>query len=225
MIKGNGINLDYLYKYSVEYLNSRRNDHRIRDWCRQVGLIDEYQQDKWYQKISEDPKIRMYLIRHKDKDNGLVCVGVCGFTDIDHLNQRAEFSCYIFTNEQGNGYATKALQTLFKHGFDDLNLNMIWGETFDGNPAVDLFTKKLGMLLEGTRRNFYYKKGKFLDAHLLSISREEFRNVSLPTAIEFNPYDAHHFCDCASDHLKDYRLSNEDILLKEQKPCKTAAKL
>jgi len=219
MIEGNGINLDYIDNDIGEMLNAERNRAGIRDWCRQVGLIDDLQQMNWNKKISEDPKIRMYLIRHKDKDNGLVCVGVCGFTDIDHLNQRAEFSCYIFTNEQGNGYATKALQTLFKHGFDDLNLNMIWGETFDGNPAVDLFTKKLGMFLEGTRRNFYYKKGKFLDAHLLSISREEFRNVSLPSAIEFNPYDAHQLCDDALD------FSKQKVLPKEQKPCKTAAKL
>ena len=163
------------------YLNKIRNMPEIRDWCRQVGLIDNIQQEKWLTRISEDPTIRMYSIKGFSSDNPRANIsldlGVCGLTDIDHINQRAEFSCYVFPECQGYGYATDALKLLFRHGFNDLNLNMIWGETFDGNKALDLFTDKLGMKIEGTRRNFYYKKGKFIDAHLISISRSEFNAI------------------------------------------------
>ena len=53
------------------------------------------------------------------------------------------------------------------------NLNVIWGETFEGNHAYDMFLK-LGMKHEGTRRQFYFKEGKHIDAHLVSITRQEF---------------------------------------------------
>ena len=198
-----GCQLDIISEGDLAYMRHNRNLPEIRDWCRQVGLIDPIQQEDWHKRISSDPTIRMYTIYMGDS------VGVCGLTDIDHVNQRAEFSCYIYPEHQGSGYATKALKTLFKHGFDDLNLNMIWGETFEGNAAIHIFTEKLGMFLEGTRRNFYYKKGKFLDAHLLSISKEEFRNVSLPTPIEFNPYAAHHSSEPSSGFIKEQKTDDK----------------
>ena len=101
-------------------------------------------------------------------------VGVCGLTDINLIHRRAEFSLYIFPEYHRRGYAKDALKALFRHGFDDLNLHSIWGETFDGNPALSLFTDKLGMVYEGTRRQFYFKNGKYVDAHIISLTKEEF---------------------------------------------------
>lgn len=166
------IALDYISEDGM-FLNIVRNNENIRKWCRQVGLIDDLQQESWLRKISTDPHIRMYSIKDIGSKVGQF-VGVCGLTDIDHINQRAEFSCYIFPEMQRNGYACKALKLLFRHGFNDLNLNIIWGETFQGNPAYGLFIKKLGMKHEGTRSQFYFKNGKFIDAFLVSISRREF---------------------------------------------------
>ena len=100
-------------------------------------------------------------------------VGVCGLTDIDYPNSRAEFSCWISPDFQRFGYATSALKTLFVHGFFDLNLNQIWGETFDKNPALSLFTEKLKMAYDGTRRRFYFRDGEYIDSHLVSLLRSE----------------------------------------------------
>jgi len=169
------IYLDIITEETAATLNKVRNFSEIRDWCRQAGLIDDIQQANWYKKISSDPTIRMYGICEYADD---APVGICGLTDIDHVNQRAEFSCYIFPQFQKCGYAFNALRSLFKHGFDDLNLVMIWGETFEGNHAYKLFTEKLHMKHEGTRRNFYFKNGQFIDAHLVSISRNEFNAIN-----------------------------------------------
>jgi len=173
--KHKNIALDFISDDGM-FLNIVRNNEAIRKWCRQVGLIDDLQQENWLRKISSDPTIRMYSIKDIGKTKSYI-VGVCGLTDIDHINQRAEFSCYIFPEVQGNGYATKALEVLFRHGFNDLNLNIIWGETFEGNPAYKLFINKLGMKHEGSRCQFYFKNGKFIDAYLVSISRKEFNAI------------------------------------------------
>ena len=99
-------------------------------------------------------------------------MGVCGFTSIDHFNRRAEFSLYIAKEHQKHGYGAEALRVLFNHGFLDLGFNCIWGETFEGNPATKTF-EKIGMKREGTRRQFYFKNGKMIDAHIYSVLGSE----------------------------------------------------
>jgi RimJ/RimL family protein N-acetyltransferase len=125
---------------------------------------------RWFANQAEDPTISMFGIFNCD-----VLVGVCGFTDISHVNRRAEFSLYIGLEYQRMGYGIQALKTLFHHGYGDLNLKVIWGETLETNPALHCF-EKLGMQIEGVRREFYYKDGEYLDAILISMTREEFSN-------------------------------------------------
>lgn len=98
--------------------------------------------------------------------------GVCGLTSIDRVNQRAEFSLYIAPGDQGQGVGEKALKTLCKHGFNNLNLNSIWGESYVGNPAIHMF-EKIGFKPEGKRRQHYFRDGKFIDAHIFSLLRSE----------------------------------------------------
>jgi RimJ/RimL family protein N-acetyltransferase len=159
-----------------------RNSPKIRDWCREHTDISQSQQSRWAEKIENDPSIKMFSIMvdrdYLDEDNKPLAridcqVGVCGFTSIDKKNGSAEFSCYIGEDYQRQGFARKALKTLFKHGFDDWGFHRIWGETFDGNPALDLFLS-LGMQKVGTNRQAYWKKGRFIDAHIIDILSEEF---------------------------------------------------
>ncbi len=144
-----------------------RNNPKVYQWCRQRTVISNQEHLRWFDSQSKDPSIQMFAIYGKQD-----FVGVCGLTSIDKSNQNAEFSLYINPGLHSCGFGTDALKTLLKHGFNDLNLNMIWGETFDGNPAAKVFDK-IGMKLDGTRRQFYFKKGKFIDAHLYSMLRSE----------------------------------------------------
>lgn len=155
-----------------------RNDWRIWQWCRQNDLISDLDQTNWFQRQNADPKIKMYGIAAKDPEKPeKYLVGVAGLTDIDHMNKRAEFSLYIDPDRHGLGLGKATLQVLFDHGFGNLGLNVIYGETFDGNPAAKLF-EKIGMVKEGTRRQFYWKDGKYVDAHLYSLTREEWCTIA-----------------------------------------------
>ena len=149
-------------------LFSWRNDPRIYKWCRQYEPISWHQHESYWEKVQKDPNIKMYGIR-----DGNNLVGVCGLTSIDWVNRRAEFSLYIASEYQGNGYGEAALRLLVEHGFNVLNLNSIWGEAFDGNPAINMF-KKVGFIEEGRRRQFYFREGKYIDAILFSLMRSEY---------------------------------------------------
>lgn len=157
-----------------------RNDPAIWKWCRQNSLLTKNDQYEWEHKIENDPKIKMFGIMKKEYcpdglPTGFITydVGVCGFTSIDRTNQSAEFSLYIAPQFQRKGFAKDALFILLQHGFQDLNLNRVWGESFDGNPAQTLF-KKLGMHLEGTLKEAYFRSGQFIHSHIWAITRKEF---------------------------------------------------
>ena len=145
-----------------------RNDPEVRRWCRQTGLITEQHHNNWLKRI-EDPDLDMFGIYVNQSYDA---VGVCGLTGIDLVHSKAEFSLYIAPRYRGAGYASGALKTLLRYGFDELGLNIVWGEVLDPNPARALF-EKLGFVKEGTLRDRYYKAGRFWDSHMISIKRSE----------------------------------------------------
>lgn len=170
-----GVDLEALNAIQAERARKWRNDERIYKWCRQSDVISHADQMDWYERQRNDPTIKMYAIMQRHEKSAIDAdrvVGVCGLTSIDTLNRRAEFSLYIAPEYQRKGLAKAALKTLLRHGFENLNLHLIWGETFDGNPAAKMF-EHLGFRHEGTRREFYFKAGRYIDAHLYSVKREE----------------------------------------------------
>jgi RimJ/RimL family protein N-acetyltransferase len=152
-----------------------RNNEKVRRWCRQDGLITKAQHADWLEKIHTDPSIEMFGIveAFKDAPSDIKPVGVCGLTSIDMKNSKAEFSLYIAPEHRGKGYGKLGLTLLLSHGFNGLGLGRIWGEVFDGNPAMVIF-EELEFVREGLQRQTYWKGGKYIDTHIISILREEF---------------------------------------------------
>ncbi len=163
---------DIPYKIAQDW----RNDSKIWKWCRQFTLISEEEQEMWWQAQVRDPSVKMFGVgQFKDKTSAGdgVYVGVCGFTSIDFRNRNAEFSLYINPEYQGAGFGGKALLTLIRHGFEDFGFNRIWGEVFEGNPALAVF-EGLGFRREGVLKESYFKWGRFIDSHMVGITAAEF---------------------------------------------------
>ena len=170
---GYGVKLGPLKIENLDAYMKNRNMPEIYNWSRQEDLLNEVTHEEWFYKQARDPRVRMYEIL-----SGEVFIGVCGLSDLDLLHRRAEFSLYINTKWQKKGLATPTLKTLFKHGFYSFGLNVIWGESFDGNPACQIF-EKLGMKKDGARTDFYWKNGRFIDAHLYSMRASEWKSLGL----------------------------------------------
>jgi len=157
-----GVKLLPVDSANLETHRANRNHPAIRKWCRQRGLIDEIDQEKWFVRQSESPSISMFEIWDRN------LVGVCGLTDVDPYNRRAEFSLYIAPGHQGSGRGYKSLKTLCEFGFKDLGLEIIWGETIGKNPAAKMF-KRVGFSCTGYRPRFYFKEGKYHDSDIYCI--------------------------------------------------------
>jgi UDP-4-amino-4,6-dideoxy-N-acetyl-beta-L-altrosamine N-acetyltransferase len=165
---GHGVILAPVVRKQLGQLLVWRNDARIWRWCRQNSVISESRHEEWFNSLGARKDVRMFSIVEAD---GKV-VGVCGLTEIDENNRRAEFSLYVGPEFHKRGYGKRALKTLVDHAFIDLNLVKVWGETFDGNPAAKMF-ESLGFKSEGVRRSHYYRNGRYIDATIYSILKGE----------------------------------------------------
>jgi RimJ/RimL family protein N-acetyltransferase len=168
---GLGVALDTLG--SPFKLRAWRNNPLIWRWTRQSDLITSAQHKLWFDSLGVDPTIRMYGIWNTDELGKLDQIGVCGLTSINMLNRNAEFSLYIAPEFHREGLSKPSLLTLFYHGFKNMNLRLIWGETFEDNFAQKIFSN-IGMKEDGRRREFYFKDGKYCDAILFSVLDHEF---------------------------------------------------
>lgn len=191
-------------------VRSWRNRYEIWQYCRQHDQISDAEQVRWFNRQSEDSTVRMYkLVVTKGK--ALTPVGVCGLTSIDHVNRRAEFSLFIAPEAQRQGLGRIGLSLLLDHGFKNLGLNLIWGESFEGNPAIRMFVA-MGFSFEGRRRQFYFRNGKFIDAHLFSITAEEWNARSdtgtRSSELDSKPSDS---CDAASAEASTSRDLTGDL--------------
>lgn len=169
------LSLEPLDSTDLGLVRAWRNDYSVWKWCRQSGVISDAEQVQWFNGLAGDQTRRMFKIAVK-VDGKVMPAGVCGLTSIDYQHSRAEFSLYVAPSLQKMGIGRGALSMLLLHGFANLGLNLIWGETFDGNPAIRMF-EALGFKKEGTRRAFYWKGGRRVDAHLYSITRDEWTSL------------------------------------------------
>lgn len=169
---GRGIALGTIEPEHADKLQAWRNNQEIWKWCRQNDLISGRDQTKWIERQNDDASIKMYSIVDVNPGYTPKPVGVCGLTSIEMGSRRAEFSLYIAPEYQKMGCGKKALSTLLDHAFNDLGLNLVWGESFEGNHAMKLF-KEIGFTEEGMRRQFYFKGGRFINAHLFSMLASE----------------------------------------------------
>ena len=103
-------------------------------------------------------------------------IGMVSLVGIDHLNQSAEFHIMIGDpDSKGKGAGTFATKKILHHAFFNLNLHRVELTVLDTNQTAILFYKKIGFVREGTKRKAKYKNGSFVDMHLYSMIKGEFK--------------------------------------------------
>lgn len=79
-------------------------------------------------------------------------------------------TCYMLSPKLWNrGIMTEVLNAVLDYAFNDIGLNRVQAEVFEGNDASSKVLKKCGMVLEGIARQRYYKNEEFIDTALWAI--------------------------------------------------------
>ena len=146
-----------------------RNNKDIMDHLFAYKGITIEQHENWYNHyINSNVRIELMMV---EKTSGIK-IGTVGLSQIDHINQKAEYGILIGEiQNRGKGYAKEGSKAIINYGFNELNLIKIYLKVFlDNMSAINLY-KKLGFVKEGVLVKDIYKNGKFKDVLIMSIFR------------------------------------------------------
>ena len=112
-----------------------------------------------------------WFIRRKS-DNHLV--GTAALVELDLARQSISWGYGVDPGLWGEGYIFQ-IQDMLKHfTFEVLDLNRLWGRTMVTNERTIASVKAAGMVNEGVFREFYCKRGEYIDSWEYSMLRSEF---------------------------------------------------
>lgn len=104
-------------------------------------------------------------------------VGAIGFKLRPEFN-KAEFGFWIGVPYWNKGYASEALSSIIKYGFEELDLNKIYAHHFHTNPASGKVMLKNGLKEEGYLREDIIKNGEYIDVKIYCILRSEYDKLN-----------------------------------------------
>ena len=164
------LSLQPLDEVDLRQLAMWRNTDEIRHRCREYRLLTMVNQRDWFEAVSRDRTIEMFVITETQKNGYKHRIGVCGLTSINWKDRRAEVSIYIGDRSyRHKGVATWALERLSEIAFGEYGLHRLYAEIYDFNgPSMCLFSK-CGYKQEGTMRDAVWGRGMWWDSHIYGL--------------------------------------------------------
>jgi RimJ/RimL family protein N-acetyltransferase len=166
------LRLDALTKEACEIIRQERNND-ISGLRTSFFLTREMQEDFYNNVVcNRNSNHRYFAIKMKNE-----LIGMGGITNIEWENGLAEISLFIRKKYQHLGHGTRAVHELLEHGFNNMGLLNIYGETYLCSKAVDFWYKiiqKYEMYVTILpQRKFFL--GECYDSIYFSIDAEAFK--------------------------------------------------
>ena len=160
-----------------------------RDDCRKVWSDFEYdfdnpaeplnighsteKADEWFdeiQKLQGKENVRLGIFL-----NDGTIIGDVALQGIDEVNRSCSIGMGIAKIENRNkGYGLEAIRLILDHGFNNMGLERITGNTLEINKASIKVMEKAGFILEGRERKAVYFAGKKYDRLNYALLVEEY---------------------------------------------------
>jgi RimJ/RimL family protein N-acetyltransferase len=148
------------------------NDLEVARLLNRVAPVTAADQRAWYQRITSDRQQVIFAVELLADQRH---VGNCGLKWIDPRVRKAELWMYLGERAiWGQGYGTEVCRALCRFGFAHLNLHRIhlYTPAYNGR-AVALY-EKVGFKTEGRLRQEVFQGGRYHDAVVMGLLREEF---------------------------------------------------
>jgi len=131
----------------------------------------EEQQSRFLRNLGKSRTDVQFAIVLQDKD---VLIGTAGIHKIDWIHRHGSISLMIGDKRYwGSGLGTEAIGLAVKHAFTKLNLHRLTSGMWSSNLAARKSFEKNGFLLEGTLKDSYFYKDRYVDEWVLGLVREE----------------------------------------------------
>jgi len=134
---------------------SSQDCEEVRLWRNEVPealrtpyMLTEEQQEGFYDNVicDRNAKAKYWGVWEENK-----FIGMTGIENIEWENRRGEISLILSPEYRGNGNGAIALDILLHKGFNELNLQNIWGVCYECNFKASTFWER-----EIVKRGLYY---------------------------------------------------------------------
>jgi RimJ/RimL family protein N-acetyltransferase len=155
----------------VAWLNDDRTSRTLNLWAPLSIPMEE----AWFERIVAEQGTGRYVftacLLADDRP-----IGNVGLFDLDLVNGSAGLGIMIGEpGDRGRGHGTDMLEALVGFGFASLRLERIWLDVYDFNPGALRVYERVGFQHEGVLRHAFFREGRFVDAHRMSILSGEWR--------------------------------------------------
>lgn len=173
-IIGNKIILRAIEVEDLSVLQIWANDPEIQyllgGWHFPTSMND---QKKWLENLSCVSNNQRFMI--VDKLNNII--GMANLININFKDGNAEHGLIIDKKYQGKGFGFDVVNAVTNYAFNELRLNRIETTIISSNiNSIHLFENKCKWKKEGTLKQWYFRKGIYLDKYIYSMLKSDFKN-------------------------------------------------
>jgi diamine N-acetyltransferase len=174
MICGEGVGLRLVLEEDLPLIAKWRDDDATRAMFYSFALMSEAGLRNSFKGLVGNPARMRFMVQRLEDG---VTIGMVGLEHIEYRNQAAELAGLVIDPaERGRGWGTKAVGTLIRYAFDDLNLNRLYARLYGSNRAGQRVAEKAGLQSEGVARDGVYHDWAYQDVIYMAILREEWKH-------------------------------------------------
>lgn len=172
MVRFEDIGFRAVERSDIELIRNEHNDDSVLLMLRDPRIITEIQQLQWFEKISSSKNNTVYCIFNKTPDK---VIGVWKLQDLDDTNRCTEMGMDIFKKYRSKGFGMKSFKMIFQYLFESINVHTVYAKVGAYNETSLIAAQKAGYKISGKIPESLFRKGKYWDNILLSITFDEYR--------------------------------------------------
>jgi RimJ/RimL family protein N-acetyltransferase len=157
-MRGERVTLDTICPADYAFIETQFNDPSIRH---RAGVSLPWSETDVADFVEDADDTVQFLVCRDG-----IPIGHIVLTEIDTQASNAELGwVVIIPEEQGNGFATEAVDLCLGHAFDDRGLHKGWARVNEDNEASIRMLEKQGFEREGVLREQEYVDGEYVDVY------------------------------------------------------------
>lgn len=156
------------------------NDPEVRQHILMYEPMSLAKEERWFE-AHLDRKDEVILALEARIEDTWTHIGNLGLHKLDWKHRSAALGIVIGEKGHwGKGYGTEAVRLMLRFAFHELGLHRVEIEAFEGNARALRCYEKAGFRSEGTRRHAFYRDGRWIDVHVMSVLEPEFTAAHPP---------------------------------------------
>ncbi|MDM1348439.1 GNAT family N-acetyltransferase [Myroides marinus] len=175
-IKGKKVILRAIEEKDLELLHKWANDPEINymlgGWHFPTSMND---QNKWFESLNVGSLNQRFAIETEE----LGLIGTINLVNINWKDRRGFTGMLLGDKDmRGKGYGVDAIMTMNRYAFEELGLQRLDGTMISYNEAsINVYTKKCGWVIEGIKKNAYFRKNEWWDEVVVGITLSNYKEL------------------------------------------------